>query len=517
MKQGKQPATATERGRKARHDATNAIRKEDKQRAMRNFRQLDEGEQAATQLNPELLPEWVHVIMFCAKQTRMDVTMSKKLTDAIHHIRVLSSCPVDEAAHHIVMSGVMHMLRATVMNPLFAQMESMLLDIASIITNVTYSTNALRTKAIVQCGCLDALVHLLHTSPFSSVVDQAMMGMVNILDDSPTHRQLLIDDDGVFLDTFLRNLFPLEAIPAMTDVRLEHGGWVLRAFCKGPPSLPLQVAKRIMPLVLCMTECILARPVSLAKTLQVTLNNLFFTMDYLTDSPEHVSLRTELLQRGMDRHMMFVIGSDFDPEVVHGASEALLSFTNGLPEHTDLVLEHGVLPVIFNRVISGGGSPDAKKVHRVLMWGLSNICAGTPAQIQKVLGADMIPFMIAVAHSTGSSDVRDEVGFGFANLACSGLEQQVDFMIKQPNVPSTMVRLLKEQRTPELQMRMMEGFARILLFGVVGTENMYVDMLEEAGLEDVLLSLANQHGNEIISAEASRLLEEYFCEGDDDF
>lgn len=513
--------TSAEQGRASRHAQVSAIRKDDKKRNLRQRRGLDEADTLSLQqIDPEKLTGWSHVVMFCAKRAEMDAEMMQNLQDALHNIRILSSCPVDEVAHRIVMSGVMHMARALVENPLYRDKESMMLDLAALITNVTYSTNGMRTETIVQCGCLHALAYLFNTTTIPSVLDQVMLAFVNILDDSDVYALMLLGGEGEmagFLNRFLCDLFPIDALASIPELRLEHGGWVLRAICKHPHTVTLETATRFLPWAVRVVEMLMARggESKLSHSNQITLNNLFLSLDELTTS--HTELRLPLLQEAqVDRHMLRVLQDDeFAREAIPGAAEALVAYTNGEAAYTDAILAHGALPVMLERMAAS--FLESKRTVIALLWGISNILAGTHQQIQQALDLDVLGRVLALAAATGSSDALEEVGFCLANVACAGSEAQVDVLVKHPGAMGMMVRLLREQRHVQLRSRILDALDRILACGLDGSsENKYMSALEEAGVDAALEQISNGGGGRGDEwAKTAKLLQDYFDEEED--
>jgi len=155
-----------------------------------------------------------------------------------------------------------------------------------------------------------------------------------------------------------------------------------------------------------------------------------------------------------------------------------------------------------------------RQIKKETTWILSNITAGTQAQIQSVIDAKCIDSLIKLFDS--EMYIKREVGFALVNITIEGNLQQIRALTSHGVVKAFCKNLLIPEA--KLVSTLLQGLENILKTGEgltkngVRIENPYRQEIEDCGGLDKLEQLQELQ-NEDIYKSSIRILENYFeCE-----
>jgi len=156
-----------------------------------------------------------------------------------------------------------------------------------------------------------------------------------------------------------------------------------------------------------------------------------------------------------------------------------------------------------------------EEVLKEACWTVSNITAGTRAQIQTVLDEGIIPTLLELMPAA-SSVVKDCV-WTLANATQGGSTAQVRFLVQHGCIlPLCDALASADARTVAAALA---GLEHVLRAGKEEEEekggdavNAYAQRVDEAGGLEKLEALQHHHQNAIYEQQALRLMELYFAE-----
>lgn len=210
---------------------------------------------------------------------------------------------------------------------------------------------------LIEKGTIQILVDLLR-SPHLEVIEQAIWGLGNIAGDSHKVRDIVISAGAVDPIADILDRIP----PGSSFVR--NASWTLSNLCRGRPSPPFMKVARAIP--------------TLAKVLMENdvddiLIDVCWAMSYLSDGGEDripLIMKTGVIVRLVQllQHPNIAVSVP--------CLRAIGNIVTGDDEQTQAVINAGVLDAL-NVIIYH----KKKTVRKEVCWSLSNITAGTPAQI----------------------------------------------------------------------------------------------------------------------------------------
>ncbi|KAK8378696.1 hypothetical protein O3P69_009417 [Scylla paramamosain] len=240
---------------------------------------------------------------------------------------------------------------------------------AWVITNIA-SGRSEHTQAVVDAGAVGVLVGLVSTGS-GDVREQAVWALGNIVGDGARCRDVVLKQ-GV-----IPPLVDLLHVNVSTSLRRQVC-WVLTNLLRvrGARLTDQQRAQ--------CAEAFLVLVASLHPEVQA---DALWGAAYLADlGPEGVD---SVLEAGLVREVVQRLYSD-EERVVAAALRATGSIAAGTNEQTEALLQAGAVPIY--RDLLQHPSPG---VAREAAWILSNVTAGTPAQIQTAMDVQVVPALIA--------------------------------------------------------------------------------------------------------------------------
>jgi len=196
------------------------------------------------------------------------------------------------------------------------------------------------------------------------------------------------------------------------------------------------------------------------------------------------------------------------------ALRSIGNIVTGADDLTQEIVNIGALPMLGQLVTAGTKQQERKEA----CWAISNIAAGTPAQLSAVLSSGvMLPVTHALQH--GEFDVKKEACWAVCNAVHGSVTEQVQFIVEQYNTLGPMCDMLSVS-DPKMVTITLDFLENVLKAGQKvsndkGGENKMLIMLDEAGGVDKLEEL-QEHSNHDIYQKAVRILETYVGEEDEE-
>lgn len=163
---------------------------------------------------------------------------------------------------------------------------------------------------------------------------------------------------------------------------------------------------------------------------------------------------------------------------------------------TQVVIASGALPALLSLL-----SSPKEAIRKEACWTISNITAGSPAQIQAVIDANLIPPLINVLQNADFR-TKKEACWGISNATSGGLAEpnQIRYLVSQ-GVIKPLCDLLKSMDNKIIQVAL-DGLENILRVGDMdkdqhGGQNPYALYVEEAGGMMSIHNLQTHDNNEI--------------------
>eukprot|EP01156_Anaeramoeba_ignava_P022702 Anaeramoba_ignava/c20959_g1_i4.p1 GENE.c20959_g1_i4~~c20959_g1_i4.p1 ORF type:complete len:484 (-),score=170.22 c20959_g1_i4:446-1897(-) len=317
----------------------------------------------------------------------------KECLDSTTKIRRMLSMETNPPIQAIIESGVVSRLVE------FLSLDDhpdIQFEAAWALTNVA-SGNSEQTRIVIESGAVPYFIKLLK-SPDANVREQSIWALGNIAGDSSEHRDYILNFDLVENITgFFNNQQSLSL--------LRNAVWAISNFCRGKPKPKFERISKFIPILAAM----------LHSTDTEILTDSCWGLSYLTD--------------GNNRQIQAVIDADVVPKLVNlvnspqdtistPALRTLGNIVSGDDSQTQLVLENGFLNAIPQLLRK------RKQIRKEACWNVSNITAGTPAQIQMVIDANIIPIIVEIL-ATDEKLIRQEAAWVICNGIAGGTSNQI--------------------------------------------------------------------------------------------
>jgi importin subunit alpha-1 len=158
-----------------------------------------------------------------------------------------------------------------------------------------------------------------------------------------------------------------------------------------------------------------------------------------------------------------------------------------------------------------------KGVRKEAVWTLSNITAGSKAQIQTVIDAGGVSELVKQLEQ-GEWEVKKEAAWAVSNYTSGGTREQIRFLVTKKAI-KPLCDLL-ECKEPKIALVALDAIRNILAAGEAdaaeskfggGQRNVYADQVEDAeGLDRI--ERLQEHPNEKVYQKAVEIIEKYFAE-----
>lgn len=402
------------------------------------------------------------------------------MTQGTKMIRRLLSSDQDPPAEQVAASNVL---------PLFVRLVECVehpvlqFEAAWALTNV--ASTAL-THAVVEAGALPALVRMMR-SPHADVREQCMWCLGNIVGDGPQMRDVVLAEPSA-MEALLLNL----QNPASPSL-LRNATWTLSNFCRGKPQPALAVLLPCLPTLASLVRNADAEVVA----------DACWALSYLSDGDDE---RIQAVVSSGVVPAVVALLKHADHAVVTPALRTVGNVVSGSDMHTQAVIEAGALAGLLPLL-----RHPRRNVRKETCWALSNIAAGTRAQIGKLVHCPGAVKALLEVMQHSEWEVRKEATWAVSNACTGGSTEHVHVVVAAGAIAPLCEML--SVADDKMQLVAMEALEAILKAGQEGDYD-YAVAVDEAGGLDRIEDLQS-HANGDIYRKAVRIIEEYFGTEDD--
>ncbi|WKY01705.1 hypothetical protein Q1695_015594 [Nippostrongylus brasiliensis] len=391
--------------------------------------------------------------------------------------------PVDE----VIQCGLVNAL----VQALSVEDDKVRFEAAWALTNIVSGTSE-QTVAAVEAGATPPLVKLTQ-SPNAGLAEQALWAVANIAGDSAQLRDYVIECNGVeAMMALVDRLDELEVSCARTLA------WAFSNMCRHKnPHAPLSV--------LAVLSKGLAKIV--AHPDKQVRQDACWAISYLTDGPDE-QIALAKTSGVLPYVIQFLQDSD---NMVAPALRVLGNMSTGNDELTQCVVDLKTL----DEIIPLSERSKSTTVVKECCWLISNIIAGTQSQIQAVIDAGIMPFIIEVLRS-GDFKCQFEASWAVANLAQGGNSKQILTLFQDNAIPS-LCSALKQSNVDLLNNALETLYTLLTTIATCCPEKLDEarQAVEEADGLDYLERLQESESDKVYTT-AFRIIRDFFNDEDDE-
>lgn len=344
------------------------------------------------------------------------------------------------------------------------------------------------TRVVVEHNAVPPLVQLL-TSANADIREQCAWALGNIAGDSSELRDLVLAQNP--LPGLLANI----ASPASLSL-LRNCAWTLSNFCRGKPAPKFELIASALP---CLASLIGA---GVDKDVAV---DACWALSYLSDgSEERIQRVVDLQVAGRLVELLQQGGSLLVP-----ALRTLGNFVTGNETQTQVAIDAGLLPALVPLL-----SHSRKNVRKEALWVLSNVAAGTAAQLKSLCSTpDLLQRVLGQLSSNVEWDCRKEAAWVTSNIATSSTREMVVRLVEQGAIP-LLCDLLEVSET-KIVLIALDAVEAILKVGeTIGDGSSFVNLISDCGGAETLEKL-QEHENAKVYKRVVDIIERFFGTEDD--
>ena len=406
-------------------------------------------------------------------QTNID---DATLLETVRGFRKILSVEYNPPVEEVLASGVL---------PAFVQMlqlndkPKIQFEAAWALTNIA-STD--ETKAIVDAGAVPHFAQLL-SSPDPEVREQCAWCLGNVAGDSPALRDVVLSSGA--MQPLLQNI----AHPANKSL-YNNCIWALSNFCRGKPQPNLSHVSPAVPIL----AQILRSPTSDngAKT------DALWALSYISDGDDD-RIQAVIVSGVLDV-LIAILGDE--PNLATPALRTVGNLVSGNDDQTQAVIDAGLMFQMETLLNSS-----KRMIRKEACWVLSNIAAGTEAQISTVLKLPKGGMQRVIEMAQSSEwEVRKEAIWVVSNIATGGSESQIMSVVEAGGIDAV-CSILSVNDTKMLLVAL-DAIEQILKLGSQENIN-YLSFVDEC---DGLTSIESlqEHESDEVYRKAVTIIETYF-------
>ncbi|WOL12163.1 importin subunit alpha-1a [Canna indica] len=388
--------------------------------------------------------------------------------------------PVDE----VIQLGVVPRLVEFLTRDDYPQLQ---FEAAWALSNIVAGTSD-HAKVVIDHGAIPIFVKLL-SSPNDDVRNQAVCALGNVACDTPTYRDLVLDNDALI---YLSQQLNENTKPSM----LRNVAWTLSNLCKGKPQLSLEQVKPALQWLIHSNDV-------------EVLSYACWALTYLTE--ENATNINAVIKAGFCPRLVELL--------IHPSTTVLIpalhtvgNIAAGNYFHTQSVIDHHALPCFLSLLHTQNN-----KIEMEVCWTISNITAGTHGQIQAVIDAGLVDPLVQLL-KTSEFNLKKEAVWAITNAIVDGTNDQVRCLVRKGCIKPLCDLLVCPD--PMAILLCLEAIEKILKVGEVdkklgGTRrsNLFAEMINEADGLDKIENLQS-HANCKVYDKAVKILQSYWTEED---
>eukprot|EP00286_Rhodomonas_abbreviata_P014380 CAMPEP_0181324108 /NCGR_PEP_ID=MMETSP1101-20121128/20170_1 /TAXON_ID=46948 /ORGANISM="Rhodomonas abbreviata, Strain Caron Lab Isolate" /LENGTH=488 /DNA_ID=CAMNT_0023432235 /DNA_START=100 /DNA_END=1566 /DNA_ORIENTATION=- len=315
------------------------------------------------------------------------------------------------------------------------------------LTNIA-SDSSEHTTWLVGQGVVPIFVGLLGSSS-ASVTEQAVWGLSNIAGDSTHMRDVVLSSQGAF-----QSIIQLLNTPSLSSSLRENLAWALSNLLRGTPHPPQHFVEAAIPTLRALIDVDTTASGS-------GMVDALWALSYCTDGEND---RIEVVVRaGVIPQLVFHLSSP-DENVLLPALRCIGHIATGSEQQTAALLTTNLLQQLTQLVAAPhvpGKEPPSDTILKECCWTLSNISAGTTAQIQQLISSGVFPHVVSLTASS-TLKVRKEALWCICNVLSGGTEEHVRYLIEELGSLSVLAKVIDPAQEPELLVVALDGVQIVL-------------------------------------------------------
>jgi len=419
------------------------------------------------------LPSIARVILTCTPEKRFQLTQT---------IRKFLSKEEEPPVQPIINAGLVPRLVQLLK---FIKEPKTQFEAAWALTNIA-STEY--TRVIVESGASDYLIKLMKSNS-AEVREQCLWCLGNVAGDGTHMRDMLLNNPDA-----IRNLL-LNITRAANVSMLKNATWTLSNFCRGKPQPELSKIKAALP--------ILAKLITHSN--QEVVGDACWALSYVSDGAD------DRIQSVVDVGVMPTLvsllrraGSSVTP-----ALRSAGNIVSGNERQTQAAIDAGIIPALGTLLDHG-----KQNIRKEACWTLSNIAAGTPAQVASLLACPSIVQKVMQLLGSDNFQVQKEAVWVIANLCTAGCAVHIDKVVQLGGI-AALVRVLDMNGENDVKViNVALDALKSILASSQASGRGYDQQVEELEGLDYLEALQS-HENEEIYQKVVHIITTYL-DGDDD-
>lgn len=342
--------------------------------------------------------------------------------------------------------------------------------------------------SVVKSGGVEAFVSILSSSLKEENREQAAWALGNIAGDSTECRDYVLAQAA--LPPLIHHL-----TVSNSKSFLRNATWSLSNLVRGKPLPPLSV---ISPALKPLYRLVQAED-------EEVLSDACWALSYISDGEDN---RIEaIIQEGFVPRLVSLLSHE-NVSVLLPALRTVGNIVTGNETQTQVALDNGVLQHITTLI----NNTSNRSIIKECSWALSNITAGSPAQIQCVINVGLFPVIVRLIAET-EFEIKKELIWAVTNAISGGTNSQVANLIGQ-GILKPICDALNTYDT-KLVLICLEALEKALRVGDTLTSSKTGDMnpvsvyIERLGALEVIEDLQS-HANKDVLALAENILSDYF-------